>query len=207
MNDREKTNLLTKVGFLHLRNQGCFEIATEVKMPHWGLRDFQNEADRHYLIDLVGVRWKYLPHTKQYTKKTKIGETEYEHTVIKEPVTRGIEIKVSKSDLKNGFIHSGCHSNFLMAPKGLVSKKNIHKDVGIIEVDLEQLSIRKYRKPFYGYALEGVSYLRSSKSKYLTDEQLSRIRGQIAYKLTLQTSLWLRDELLQSPLLNAETEK
>lgn len=200
MNDREKTEIITKAGFLYLRNMGCFEIATEVKIPYWGLRDWGNRQDRHYLIDLVGVNWKYLPPSKQYTKKIKTDTSKWDHKVVKEPKIRGIEVKVSRADFKNGFIHVGCNYNYLMVPKGLVEKNEVNKDIGIIEVDLDNLSIRKLQSPYYGLVIEGIKSIRNPKPKPITEEQMSRIRGQIAYRLTLQTSLWLRDEMLKSSL-------
>ncbi len=197
MKDKQKTELLTKFGYLHLRDMGCFEIATEVKVPSWILRDFENRQDRHHIIDLVGTSWKSLPPSKQYTKKIKTDTSEWEHKVVKEPIIRGIEVKVSRGDFKNGFIHVGCNYNYLMIPEGLVDKAEVHKDIGIIEVDLDNLSIRKFRAPWYGFELSGIKQIRNPKRKSLTEDQMSRIRGQIGYRLTLQTSLWLRDEMLQ----------
>lgn len=207
MNDREKTEIITKSGFLYLRNMGCFEIATEVKVPYWILRDFENLQDRHYVIDLVGVSWKYLPPSKQYIKKIKTDTLEWNHKVVKEPIIRGIEIKVSRGDFKNGFIHGGCNYNYLMIPKGLVEKNEVNTDIGIIEVDLDTLSIRKLRSPYYGFNIEGIEQSRNPKLKPLTEEQMNRIRGQIGYRLTLQTSLWLRDEMLQSSNNSKKVEK
>ena len=206
MKDKHKTELLTKFGYLHLRNMGCFEIATEVPVPHFGLRDWGNHQDRHYLIDLIGISSKYLPLEKQYTRKIETGSHEWEQKVIKEPIIRGIEVKVSRGDFKNGFIHVGCNYNYLLVPKGLVDKKEVHKDIGIIEADIDNLSIRKIRAPWYGFELTGIKQVRNPKRKPLTEEQISRMRGQIGYKLTLQTSRWLRDELVQSSLLK-ETEE
>jgi len=199
--DKQKTELLTKFGYLHLRDKGCFEIATEVKVPYWTLRDWKNRQDRHFIIDLVGTSWKYLPPYKQYTKKIKTDTHEWNHKVVKEPIIRGIEVKVSRGDFKNGFIHGGCNYNYLMTPKGLVEKNEVNTDIGIIEVDLDNLLIRKLQSPYYGLHIEGIKPIRNPKPKPITEEQMSRIRGQIAYRLTLQTSLWLRDEMMQRTLL------
>ena len=202
MSDREKTDLITKVCYLYLRDIGCFEIGTEIHIPYYGLRDWTNEADKHYNIDLVGINWKYLPPSKQYVKKIETEAFSWDHTVVKEPILRGIEIKVSRSDFKNGFVHVGCNYNYLMTPKGLVDKKDVHKDIGIIEVDLDNLALRKRRPPFYGVDIKGISHLRKPKFKEVPDSTFSKIQGQIGYKLTLQTALWLRDELLRRGVTN-----
>ncbi len=206
MKDREKTDLLTKICYLYLRDIGCFEIGTEIHIPYYGLRDYTNEADKHYKIDLVGINWKYLPPSKQYMKKIETEAYSWDHKVIKKPILRGIEIKVSRSDFKNGFVHVGCNYNYLMTPLGLVDKKEVHKGIGIIEVDLNNLSIRKLSPPWYGVNINGITHLRKPTFKEVPDAIFSKIRGQIGYRLTLQTALWVRDELLQNPLLKeAET--
>jgi len=201
MKDREKTDLLTKICYLYLRDIGCFEIGTEIHIPYYGLRDYTNEADKHYNIDLVGINWKYLPPSKQYIKKIVTEAFSYDNKVIKEPTLRGIEIKVSRSDFNNGFVHVGCNYNYLMTPKGLIDKKEVHKDIGIIEVDLENLSLRKRRPPWYGVNITGITHLRKPKFKEVSDKIFNKIQGQIGYKLTLQTARWVRDELLQNPSL------
>ena len=195
MKDSEKTRLLTKIGYLFLGNMGCFEIGTEIKILHRWLTDPVNELDKHHTIDLIGVAYKYLPPSKQYKEKVQGNYGEYERTVNKKPITRGIEIKVSRSDFKNGFIHTGCNYNYLMYPQGLIKPSEIIKSVGLIEVDLEKFNLTKGRRPFYGYSLEGLKIVRKPKRTEISEKQLNRMWGQIGNALTLQVKIWLRDEL------------
>jgi len=194
MKDREKTNLLTKIGYMFLGNQNCFEISTEVKVYYWGLRNYDIEPDKHYIIDLVGVGWKYLPPSKQYTiTETTIPGFEYERTINKEPITRGIEIKVSKSDFKNGFIHCGCHYNYLLVPQGLIEKKDVFVDVGIIEVDLENFQYEKIRRP-YPDKLHGLKVTRNPKHRNIPPRAIEYVQSQIPHSLTNQALRWVKSE-------------
>jgi hypothetical protein len=69
--DKKKTNMLTKLGYLFLKNMGCYEISTEVKIP-WTLIpnisgwEVYKKNRRHTFIDLVGLQFEYLPVSKQY---------------------------------------------------------------------------------------------------------------------------------------------
>jgi len=201
MKDREKTALLTKIGFLWLTKLGCTCVAPEVHIITHGLRDYNNELANHQYIDLVGVSEKYLPEDKRY-KETKVytrvdgSLREYEYTVDKETVTRGIEIKVSKSDFRNGFIHVGCDYHYLMIPKGLVTKKEVTKDIGIIEVDLEKVKICLNRRHgFTEYWLEGVNQIRKPRRQKLYPTSNDYVLSQMAYCLTGYLKLHLREEM------------
>jgi len=205
--DRQKTELLTKIGYLQLTKMECKYVSTEVTVP-WYLIKELDSADvyvknrRHTRIDLVGIQFEYLPLSKQYTEKVYIEvlDKEIGKKVIKKPILRGIEIKVSRSDLKNGFIHLGCHYNYLMTPKGLIKSKNeIDKRVGIIEVDLDIFEVKKYHPPFSGISdLVGLKIIRRPKRSPVSEVAVERVLAQIPRTLTNQTRNWLVKELERS---------
>ena len=190
MSKTDLTKLLTKIGYLHLKNKGCFAISTEVKVYVWGQRDWSNKQDRHWAIDLFGIRHKYLPITKQYTN-------DEGYKVNKIPILDGIEIKTSRADFKKGFIHTGCHYNYLLTPQGLVKKNEVHKDIGIIEVDLKNFQLKKYSPPYSGFDLRGVKYIRTAKGRELTSDQINYAWGQLEKTLTNQASRWLIADILR----------
>lgn len=196
MSDRYKTGLLTKLGYLHLKNMGCFEVSTEVNVPTYFMSPSIFEIDpiivnqRHHIIDLIGIQYEYLPPSKQY-------RDENDRRIIKKPILRGIEIKVSRSDFKNGFIHVGCHYNYLMVPKGLVQPKEVHKYIGIIEVNLDNCGVKKFGGFYSGYELIGVKIIRNPKRQPVSDLAIEHCRAQIATSLTNQTKRWLIEELSQ----------
>jgi len=197
--DREKTDLLTKIGYLWLELAGCFAISTEVNVPYHGLRDWGNHQDRHYIIDLVGVKYRYLPAEKQYKEKYTymIGDQEHqaETTINKILETRGIEVKVSRGDFHNGFIHCGCDYHYLMTPKGLIKKKEVKPCIGLIEVDLEAFHLKKIGKPWYTYELEGLEVTKKPRRLETRSEGAERILAQVPETLTNQTKRWLKQSL------------
>ena len=204
MKDRQKTELLTKIGYLQLKKMGCHIVSTEVKIP-WFLipnirsSDVYIKNKRHTRIDLVGLEWEYLPISKQYKIKydSIIGDKPIYKTIRKHEILRGIEIKVSRSDLKNGFIHLGCHYNYLMIPKGLIkSKSDIDNKVGIIEVDLDNFKIKRYSPPFSGISdLIGLQIIRNPKRSPVYEKAVESVFEQVPRTLTNQVKNWLLKEL------------
>jgi len=200
MKDRDETALLTKLGYLFLKNVGCHAVSTEVKVP-WFLIPNIDASDvyvknrRHTLIDIIGIEDEYLPPSKQYVEKVEIFGKTIPKKIVKKPILRGIEVKVSRSDFKNGFIHIGCHYNYLMIPKGLVSPKEVDKNVGIIEVDLKNWGIKKHTPPFYGYSLIGIELIRKPKRQAVAEKACESVFNQIPRSLTHQVKHWLVQEL------------
>ena len=214
--DREKTILLTKLGYLQLKNMGCFEVSTEVNVPtYYKFPPTIFEKDpvivnqRHHIIDLIGIEYEYLPPSKQCKEKvwSNIFKEMIEQKIIKKPILRGIEVKVSRSDFKNGFIHVGCHYNYLMVPKGLIQPKEVHKYVGIIEVDLDNCGVRKFGGFYSGYELIGVKITRNPKRQPVSDLAIERCRTQISTTLTNQTKRWLVQTLSKSTKGTPKTSK
>jgi hypothetical protein len=48
-------------------------------------------------------------------------------------ILKGIEVKISRSDFKNGFICSGCNYHYLLTPIRLVAPYEVPEGVGLIE--------------------------------------------------------------------------
>ena len=173
---------------------GCFEVSTEVYVPtyyRYPPNIFGEDSvivnHRHHIIDLIGIEYEYLPLSEQY-------KDENDRRVIKKPILRGIEVKVSRSDFKNGFIHVGCHYNYLMVPKGLVQPTEVHKYIGIIEVDLSNCGVKKF-KFGHGYELIGVKITHKPKRQPVSDLTINRCRSEISTSLTNQTKRWMIQEL------------
>jgi hypothetical protein len=185
MNDREKTKLLTKIGFLYLEKMGCHEISTEIVVHLVGKNTITPNDGNHYIIDILGLEWEYLPPLPDDKYKTN-----------KKEISRGIEIKVSRVDFKNGFVHHGCNFNYILVPKGLIQPDEVHTDVGIIELDIENFSIGLEKLPFRGYILNGINLIRKPKRKECPDWLLDSIRSQIPETLTNQVKRWIKDEFL-----------
>jgi len=202
MKDSEKTKLLTKIGFLLLKNMGCYAISTEINIHTWLDKPEKNSTDElkhwhekceksnnHHIIDVLGIAKEYIPHNQQQIT---------EHGKIRShDILRGIEIKVSHSDLKNGFMHTGCHYNYLMIPKNLVKLEEVHKDIGVIEVDLKS-PIIKTTKWFSNttFNLPCICFIRKPKrQKKINQSIIDLSYNSMLRALTSQTKRWLVSEL------------
>ena len=193
LSDREKTAFLTKLGFLYLKKMGCYAISTEVHLPiHNRLVE---ENDSHFTIDILGISKKYIPYKQQKTVKDERG---WDKTVKYNNVLRGIEVKVSRGDFKNGFIHTGCHYNYLLTPKGLVSPSEIHTSVGLIEVDMEKAVVQKpchTTMQNQGFYLSGIELRHNPKRKQIEEAYVNMAFNVIGETLTLQAKRWLIESL------------
>jgi len=132
MPETELHKFLKKVGIAFLHNQKCFLIGTEVYIPRYLLQYYRGKRhllDKHNIIDVCGIGEKYIPLHKRSIK--------YKNYKFK--IIRGIEVKVSRSDFKKGFVCSGCNYHYLLAPKGLISKSELPKGVGLLEVSRDTL--------------------------------------------------------------------
>jgi hypothetical protein len=93
------------------------------------------DLDNHKVIDAIGVGIKYF-HPKKIQdlencdnfKLDKQESYEFGQNILK-----GVEIKVSRSDYKNGFICSGCNYHFILTPMRMVAPHEVPKGIGLIE--------------------------------------------------------------------------
>ena len=110
-------------------------VDTEVKLNRLGLERY-TEMDNKKVIDVGGIGLKHLP-----LKRVRFKNGEYDHFNLPDHrryecafnVLRGIEVKVSRSDFRNGFICTSCNYNYVLTPMKLVSPSIIPKGVGLIE--------------------------------------------------------------------------
>ncbi|NIN53507.1 MAG: hypothetical protein GTO23_10200 [Nitrososphaeria archaeon] len=113
-----------------------------MKLNHLGLKRF-HELDNHTVIDVCGVGLKYFPHSKRHLRQGDFHDFdlanpqkyEYGHNIL-----RGIEIKVSRSDFRNGFICSGCNYHYVLTPMRMLAPYEVPKGVGLIEYNKYKFS-------------------------------------------------------------------
>ena len=180
MGETQLTKTLKMAAMLFLKNHLCDEIAPEVKI--YPVRTLLNnrKMDRHHTIDVCGVGVKY-----RYSQNPR-------ESMIKEPIIRGIEIKISRGDFRNGFIHSGCNYNYLLFPKNLIKKDEVVKSVGLIEYDPETFSVKKVGMKYW---FNGFKVIRVPRYKKISESEFSYVRGQIGYCATIQMLQWAREQL------------
>lgn len=187
---------LKQVGKLWLYNQMCHMVDIEIKLNQLGLHRYL-ELDNKKIVDVIGVGLKYFP-----WKRRKIQDEEYDDFELSKPeqydigynVLRGIEVKVSKSDFKNGFICTSANYNYVMAPTKLVSPSSVPKGVGLIEFNKYKFSVeenddeRPTSRPFN---MTGVRVVKRAQYRHIPQFHIDHVISMIAQRATsnLKTSL------------------
>jgi len=172
MTETETHRFLKEVGMAFLYNQNCFLVATEVHVNPSGQR-LDTSLDRHFIIDVCGVGEKYIPYTPWRESDN------YKYNVL-----RGIEVKVSRSDFKNGFVCSGCNYNYLMVPEALVWSCEVPKELGIIKVDAKNFSAIFDPAPTFRFNFQGVRVMRKPTFKKIEQYQIDHTISSIAKRAT-----------------------
>ncbi|TRO55032.1 hypothetical protein E2P71_03330 [Candidatus Bathyarchaeota archaeon] len=181
---------LKQVGKLWLYNQMCHMVEEEVKLNQLGLLRYL-ELDNKKVIDVVGVGLKYFP-----WKRRKIQDELYDDFELEKPekyeigynVLRGLEIKVSKSDFKNGFICTGTNYNYVLAPTKLISPSLLPKGVGLIEYnrfkfDVTENDLEEHptSRP---YTIKGLRVVKRAQYRNLPQFHIDQVISTIAQRRT-----------------------
>jgi len=134
MGETSMHSFLKQVGMLFLLNQGCHTVETEVALNQLGLQRL-GEIDNKKVVDVLGVGLRYGPVSRAETQE---GCDDFS---LPEPgaydvglnVLRGVEVKVSRGDFRNGFVCTGCNFNYVLTPTRLVSPGLLPRGVGLVE--------------------------------------------------------------------------
>lgn len=186
---------LKQVGTLWLYNQMCHMVDTEVKLNQLGLLRYI-ELDSKDVIDVVGVGLKYF-----HWSRRKIQDELYDDFELEKPdqyeigynILRGIEVKVSKSDFKNGFICTGTNYNYVLAPTKLISPSLLPKGVGLIEYnrykfDIIENDLEQYpaSRPF---KITGLKVVKRAQYRNLPQFHIDHVISMIAQRRTSNKQL------------------
>ena len=148
---------LKQVAKLWLYNKLCHTVEEEVGLNHLGLLRYC-ELDNKKVIDVVGVGLKSFDH-----RKWRLRDGGCDGFTLGRPdqyvrgsnVLRGVEVKVSRGDYRNGLNCTGCNYNYLLTPMRLVSPGEIPGGVGLIEYNRYKFSCEQVdedehpeRRPF-----------------------------------------------------------
>ena len=188
MGESDLHKLLKKIGVAYLHNQKCFMVANEVAVSKdRGI--MRHKLDNHYIMDVVGIGIKYIPYMQRGSNWSYSDEKYYSH------VLRGIEVKVSKSDLRNGFCCTGCNYHYLLTPMRLVNPADLPKWVGLIEYNKHKF------KSFFGsdsrFWLEGVRVVKKPRYREINERQVKKAVTEIGKRLHWMLIHRIDDELSQ----------
>ena len=117
---------LKKVGAAFLINQDCFLVDTEVPLSRFG-QTMLHDLDEHHVIDVCGVGERFF---RLREGRDELGPGDYEVT---QNILRGVEVKVSRGDFRNGFVCTACNFNYVLTPMRLVSPWEVPRGVGLVE--------------------------------------------------------------------------
>lgn len=160
-------------------------VDMEVKLNQLGLLRYL-ELDSKKVIDVVGVGLKYFP-----WRKRKIQDEEYDDFELSKPekydigynVLRGIEVKVSKSDFKNGFICTSTNYNYVMAPTKLISPSLVPKGVGLIEFNKYKFDVQETgdeREGSRPFMIKGVRVVKRATYRHIPQFHIDHVISLIA---------------------------
>jgi hypothetical protein len=180
---------LKKVGVAFLMNQDCFLLDTEVPLGRLGN---SHELDGHHVIDVCGVGERFFrPREKSLSDFLSEGYG-YE---VKRNVLRGVEVKVSRSDFRNGFVCSCCNFNYLLTPMRLVASWEVPKGVGLIEYNRHKFSVELDGEE--GFRFRGLKVVRKAAYRGLSQHQIDNATARIARSLARMSVSALRAELMK----------
>jgi hypothetical protein len=169
-NETNEHNTLKEVGKYLLFMWGCRIIGTEVR----GLHGYDDDIRKSIMT--AGLRPVDESKTTEeyYGKHYKVPKTRVLPLInkgtadvvgvklVKDKVSViCIEAKASLSDYKNGFCY-GAERTYVIAPKGVIPVECIHKNVGLIEVDLENFKLVDNRE--LGF-INGVNIVKNARRR------------------------------------------
>jgi len=148
MSESELHLYLKLLGLKWLDEHGCYLVASEIPTSkNWKLNldVFKNDKNiipnRRYIIDCLGICKKpILERNYRYSHPSfnKIGD---------DVILRGIEIKISRSDFKQGFIYLGLNYHYVLTPELLVKKSEIPNHVGLLYYNKKNKCIDVHKRP------------------------------------------------------------
>lgn len=139
---------LKLLGIKYLDLQGCKLIATEIYVRKSASDDWINEDQKlietlekyshpnyneweHHMVDET----RKGDDTKWIVDVLGIGEknvVSYGRKTGTETLLRGVEVKVSRNDFKNGYCQSGLNYHYVLCPELLIKKSEVPKHMGLL---------------------------------------------------------------------------
>jgi hypothetical protein len=139
-------------------------VDTEVPLSRFGQSRI-HELDKHHIIDVCGVGERFV--RPQGIPDEGVDPQRLE---VRQNVLRGIEVKVSRGDFRNGFFCTGCNYNYLLTPMRLVSPGNLPPGVGLIEYNRYKFSAELQEERSLG--LKGLRVVRKATYRSITRYQV-----------------------------------
>jgi hypothetical protein len=155
---------LKKIGVSFLLNQGCFLVDTEVPLSRFGQRRI-HELDEHHVIDVCGLGELFVKPNGILDETVNLKRYK-----VRQNILRGIEVKVSREDFKNGFFCTGCNYNYLLTPMRLIGSGSLPPGVGLIEYNKYKFSAGIHDNRFF--SLRGLRVVKKASFRKISHYQV-----------------------------------
>jgi hypothetical protein len=133
MTETLEHRLLKLLGVKYLHKVGCRLVMTEVWIfRSWDkIDDLTQKMDNKCVIDVAGLYDQPIFRDKRiyangYVEREKVGVRQ---------VSKGIEVKVSRQDFRNGFVCTGLNYHYVLVPQNLIELREVPSHIGILEYD------------------------------------------------------------------------
>ena len=175
------------MGEVFLYNLGCHTVEKEVKLNQLGLLMLDG-LDNKKVIDVIGIGIKYFPTSRRRLKQEEYDEFSLESEEQYEygyNVLRGVEVKVSRGDFKNGFICTSCNYNYVLTPMKMISPSTLPRGVGLIEYNRYKFSCEpnddqvKASRPF---SIHGLRVIKKAAYRNIPQFHIDHAIAEIAKK-------------------------
>jgi hypothetical protein len=183
---------LKKVGMAFLFNMGCFLVDAEVPLTMFGQRRLHDLDGRH-VIDVCGVGERFYTPKRGTADDDELRGHKYE---LKQNILRGIEVKVTRSDFRNGFVCSGCNYNYILTPMRLVAPSEVPRGVGIIEYNKYKFSVEMTEED--GFTFKGLRVVKKPSFRRIHHYQVDNATAHMVRRSKGEGMESLIDDLLQS---------
>lgn len=145
---------------------------------------FKDKAVFKNTIDVVGVKGNFLNSRQNTVDKYKV---------------MGYESKASYQDFLNGFCCQ-CEYTYVIAPKGIIPVDKIPAKIGLIEIDLENYTIKRNNRAFEFTGIETTKQCSSRKKELYKKDEIYRIHAfnvlkSVAYRSTVN-DLFKNNEIM-----------
>jgi hypothetical protein len=180
---------LKMLGSAFLLNQGCFLVDTEVPLCRFG-QTMLHDLDCHHVIDVCGVGERFF---RLGDAGDELGPGDYE---VARNILRGIEVKVFKSDFRNGFVCTACNYNYLLTPMRLVAPWEVPRGVGLVEYNRYKFDAKLNEEGCFRF--RGLRVVRKPSFRRISRFQVDNTTSCIARRMNGRDQEPLLQDLLQA---------
>jgi hypothetical protein len=190
---------LKQVGRLFLLNQGCHTVETEVGLNQLDLQRL-DELDNKKIVDVLGVGLMYRPYSHLRLREEgcegfSLPQPDIYHVGLN--ILRGVEVKVSRRDFRNGFICARCNYNYVLTPAKLVSQGLLPRGVGLIELNRYKFSCEQAEEARERpYRLTGLRVVRQARYRKIPQFQVDHAVAAIAERRLAEAQRAALDDVL-----------